>query len=346
MKVAFSKFSLSAGPLFLKDVYLEEELMYSDIKSTSILSNDVRIPHTHSRNTTTEKMRLPTLTVDEPSLYAEYALTMERRNDCNLRTPNRCFSTNKSLVITFWQQLSNQRWLALNLLKAFPDKYFDYMIMVYDNSSWVQHPAYDKAIWIHVKSQFRFWYVKRFLSPHTLRAYRYVWIIDDDARFHFNTRVYECIAATYNILLSAPGRGDGASIHNITRVSSNYTSKIGRWTDFVEIGPLLIATSSAWICLWYYLSEKTSLGYGFDNIWCSVLGLCLQDSSSSRVCAILDAFVVHHDSKKINTLHHGIAEMPAYQRHYKKHWSKMLEFGPVAPNSTSLDTCISKVSYE
>jgi hypothetical protein len=282
--------------------------------------------------------------LNEPSLYGDYVLSLERRTNCNLRTPTNCFGTKKSLVITFWSQKSSQRWLVLNLLSVFPEKYYDYMVMIYDNSSWNHHPAYAKAIWIHVKDQLRFWYVKRFVPPHILRAYRYIWIIDDDARFYFNPRVYECVADKYNISLSAPARGEGVIMHEITKVSPRHTFRIGRWTDFVEIGPIFIAKGSVWICLWNYLSEKVGLGYGLDEKWCRILSKhCFRQSSITKICAILDAFVMHHDSTTINTLKLGMLEISAYKK-YINYSSKKLVFGAVASDSTDLHLCTTKLS--
>ncbi|CAF1528503.1 unnamed protein product [Adineta ricciae] len=251
-----------------------------------------------------------------------YALSLEGKKRCNLKTPEPCFGTNKSLVITFGEGKSGQRWLALNLLNVFPEQYFDYIVMVHDNSSWNHYSGYDKIVWIHVRGQFRFWYVKRFAPPHILRAYRYIWIIDDDARFHFNTRAYECVVEKYNVLLSSPGR----------------------WTDFVEIGPLVIGKAWIWTCLWDYLSEKNSLGYGLDNIWCGVINTCFRETLPSRACAILDIFVVHHDSERINNAQIGLAEMPAYEKPYKLYWAKMQEFGPIAVDLAHVNICNSKVS--
>jgi len=218
--------------------------------------------------------------------------------------------------------------------------------MVHDNSNWSQYPGYDKIIWIHVKGQFRFWYIKRFLSPHTLRAYRYVWVIDDDARFNFNPRVYECVVEKFNISLSAPARGEGAAIHGITKLNPNYITRIGRWTDFVEIGPIFIAKASVWICLWNHLSEKVGLGYGLDPIWCRLLGeRCFEQSSISKVCAILDAFVTHHDSTRINTVGLGSPEIPAYRK-YGNYLSRNHVFGAVANNSMDLDLCTSNMTKD
>lgn len=283
----------------------------------------------------------------DASSAGNYSLTLERRSNCNLRTPNDCHTVNKSLVITFWSKLSNHRWFAMNIASVFPQQYFDYIVMIHDNSSWNHHPVYDKAIWIHVEDQQRFWFVKRFISSHILRAYKFIWVVDDDARFNFNTRVYECIIEKFQIFLSAPGRGTGTVIHNITRKSSKYISHIGRWTDFVEIGPMFIAQKLAAICIWNLLSEKVGLGYGLDEIWCRVLNSrCFPESSPSRICAILDSFLVHHDSTGINTLEMGLSELLAYQQYYQNYSSKKFVFKPIASNSLHLDLCKASLSRE
>lgn len=147
------------------------------------------------------------------------------------------------------------------MLTAFPEQYYDYVIMVHDNSSWTSHDAFKKAIWISVDSQLRFWYVKRFIPIHVLRAYRYMWIIDDDAHPIFSARHYECVADHYNIFLSSPVyAGSVEGFHAITRLVPEATRRIGRWTDFVEIGPLVVGQTNAWRCLWNLLSASVGLG--------------------------------------------------------------------------------------
>ncbi|CAM4784832.1 unnamed protein product [Rotaria magnacalcarata] len=274
------------------------------------------------------------------SFMTEYSLSFQRKSNCNLRTPKDCFRTNKSLVVTFWRQESKERWFASNMLLVFPESYFEHIVMVHDNSSWNSHPAFDKIIWIHVAGQLRFWYIKRFLSPHIFRAYRYIWFVDDDVEFNFDTRVYECVTDKFDILLSAPARGQGTTIHDITRKFSTSSSRIGRWTDFVEIGPMFIANNLAAICIWNFLSEKVGLGYGIDMTWCRFLSSrCFEQIPVSKTCAILDAFLVHHNSKSIGTLRVGLAEIPAYRNYYQKYSSKKVVFGAVGSDSSDLASC-------
>ena len=279
------------------------------------------------------------------STVDNYSLNFERRVNCNFQTPNNCHTTNKSLVITSWGYRSKKHWLPWNMLSVFPEKHFEYIVVIHDNSTWNQHPNYNKIIWIHVDRQLGYWYFKRFLSPHTLRAYRYIWIVDDDISFNFSTRVYECVLDKFKIPLSSPAREQGKISIKITKRALNYTSRVGRWTDYVEIGPLLVAQRLAAICIWNYLSESGGSGYGLDLIWCKLLSArCFQQRSVSKICAILDAFSTNHHSPRINSLRNGLLERQLYQHYYLNYSSKQLVFGPVASDRSSLRDCEEQLS--
>lgn len=161
----------------------------------------------------------------------------------NLNKQADCFTVNKSLVVTFWRDSSREKWLAKNILRVFPDTHFVRIIMVHDDSTWSSFPDKEMFIWIHVNAQRRYWYIKRFLTPAILRAYKYLWIFDDDVELLFSPLHYECVTTKLNISLSAPGRLAGIASHSITLVNKDFVDKIGRWTDFVETGPILKSTS-------------------------------------------------------------------------------------------------------
>ncbi|UJR24140.1 hypothetical protein I4U23_027106 [Adineta vaga] len=226
---------------------------------------------------------------------------------------------NKSLIITFWGKRSSKFWLINNIHLKYPEDFFDYIIMIYDNSTWNFHPIYDKAIWIRVKDQMRFWFLKRFLSPYLIQSYNYIWIIDQDIQFDFNPLVYECILNHYQILLSSPGRLLGSISYLFTRISPQYENKIGRWTDFVETGPLIVFNSSAFACIWNFINEKNIL--------------------TQKICAILDSFSVNHLAEGINTVDYGNQELSAYEEFYRNYKTKRQNFGPIDKDLLVLDSC-------
>ncbi|CAF1104998.1 unnamed protein product [Didymodactylos carnosus] len=214
--------------------------------------------------------------------------------------------------------------------------------MVHDNSSWTSHDAFRKAIWIAVDIQQRFWYIKRFIPIHVIKAYRYMWIVDDDAHPIFNPRHYECVTDYYNISLSSPiYAGDIQGVHQITRLVPATASRIGRWTDFVEIGPVVVGQTDAWQCLWNVLSPAVGLGYGLDNIWCKYLSFhCMQQTTFGNVCAILDIFGSYHDSPSgMTSGWSGGQEMPAYNAHYQKYSSQITTIGPIANDLSVYNSC-------
>ena len=270
------------------------------------------------------------------------SLSFERRDRCNVNSKQPCRSTNKSLLMTFWSEKSKKDWMAQNILSAFPTHSFDHLIFVYDNSTWHSHPGYDKFIWIHVQGQIRFWYVKRFLPPSTIKSYKYIWIVDDDSRLTFAPLHYQCVIERLRIPLSAPGRLTGAMSHSITRVDDDFKDRIGRWTDFVETGPTFVATSAAWLCIYRFLSASTGSGWELDSIWCHILAVrCLPNSSPRKVCAILDAFGLDHQSDQINSVSYGAPESIFYQKRFYNWRAAHRTYGPLARNRSLVDSCSS-----
>ena len=268
------------------------------------------------------------------------SLTFERRDRCNLANEGPCHSTNKSLVLTFWSERSRQKWLPQNIHLAFPSHSFDHLIFVFDNSSWHSHPAYHQSIWIHVQGQLRMWFVKRFLLPQMIRSYRYIWLVDADSRLWFNPLHYECVIEQLHVPISSPARFRGVLSHQITKVQNQYKAHIGRWTDLVEIGPTVVITSSAWSCLHRYLDPSTGTGWAFDFVYCNILAdLCLPKSDRTRVCAILDAFRIDHQSKKITSSKDGAWEIPFFKKKYQPWYSAWQTYGPLAENRSVFDKC-------
>jgi hypothetical protein len=100
------------------------------------------------------------------------------------------------------------------------------------------------------------------------------------------------------IPFSSPTRLTGAASHSITRQVNKLQPNIGRWTNFIEIGPVIVGESNVWQCLWHYLLPTVGAGYGLDFAWCRIIGeLCLDEAQRLKTCALLDIFGIHHESK-------------------------------------------------
>lgn len=271
-----------------------------------------------------------------------FRLNYERRKNCNVHQREQCQTTNKSIVLTFWGEKSKDKWIPQHLLSVFPTHSFDHLIFVYDNSTWLSHPAYQQVIVIHVQDQTRFWYVKRFLQPSMIKSYRFIWCVDDDVQLEFDPLQYECLADRLNVPLSSPARLSGAWSHKITLRQDNYMSRIGRWTDLIETGPLFVASSSAWLCIYEYLDASTGSGWGLDLIWCRMLAeKCFPSGDATNVCGIFDVFGLHHQSKKVNSGSYGSPEVPLYKELYSSWFAKSRVYGPLAQNQSALQSCSS-----
>ena len=267
-----------------------------------------------------------------------------RRSSCNIANSDGCHNTSKSLLLTFWSEKSKEKWVSQNILTAFPIHSFDHLIFIYDNSIWKSHPGYKDFIWIRALGQIRLWFVKRFLPPEIIVDYKYIWIVDDDSQFDFRVLDYECIISRLNIPLSAPGRLTGVMSHSITAVNQNYKNRIGRWTNFIETGPTVVASSKAWLCIYRYLDASVGYGWGIDLIWCNMLAdVCFPELGPKKVCAILDAFGIHHQSNIIKSVDYGPAESVFYQNKYRKWLQRFTNYMPLSNNNSLLNSCHSTI---
>lgn len=287
--------------------------------------------------------RLLALRINETLYFHQYlnmGISFEGHRDCNLVNRSLCYTTKKSLILSFWRESSRDKWITKNLLKIFPESHFTCVVMVHDNSSWASYPNSDKVIWVYVANQRRFWYLKRFLTPVVMKAYEFIWVVDDDIELLFDPRHYECVIAQLNVSFSAPGRLKGIASHVIARVNQDYVKKIGRWTDFVEIGPIVIGSSAAWQCIWHYMSAHVGLGWGLDLIWCRLLAnRCSLNSTVERSCAILDSFIVNHLSEYIGSTAIGSQEVPAYHEYFGNFHTRQNNLAPLANDLKLFHAC-------
>ena len=174
-----------------------------------------------------------------------------------------------------------------------------------------------------------------------VQSYQYIWILDGDVRLNFNPLHYQCVVKSLKIPLSAAGRTNGALSHSITRLENGYKDRIGRWTDFVELGPMAVATSAAWQCILEYIDPSTGSGYGLDLIWCKMIGeQCFPQGDASKVCAILDTFSVDHQSNTINSGVDRLPELAVYKKYNKKWQSAKRTYGPLASNQSVIKACL------
>eukprot|EP01112_Ceratiomyxa_fruticulosa_P013652 TRINITY_DN384_c1_g2_i1.p1 TRINITY_DN384_c1_g2~~TRINITY_DN384_c1_g2_i1.p1 ORF type:complete len:430 (-),score=58.77 TRINITY_DN384_c1_g2_i1:47-1336(-) len=181
--------------------------------------------------------------------------------------------------------------LLNKLVEKFGLEHFSYVIFLYDKSNWQEFSWYDKVIWIRASRQVKFWYIQRFITPELVRQYEFLWIIDDDVGVEqIDPLDYERIMRKYDLQYSQPANLQGPDLkvsHAITiQVPGNH---IGRYTKFVEIGPLIVFTAEAWNCAYTLLQADVSCGWGYDGLWF--------DYCKFKNAAIIDRYPLTHQFK-------------------------------------------------
>lgn len=182
-------------------------------------------------------------------------------------------------------------------LAKLPSSAYTVMLFLYDNSSWVAEDIYSTAITVHAGAQMKWWFVKRFIQPAVVAAYRALVLIDDDVDWPFDLTQVVDLMEKHDVSIAQPARSPDERRDSLSyRLTKRHPDADLRASDFVECGPLTVVRSSAWPCVWDAVDGACSSGWGLDMVWCrwatEHCGL------GDRACAILDRFVmVHRDAR-------------------------------------------------
>lgn len=167
------------------------------------------------------------------------------------------------------------------------------------------------------RGMMKFGFFKRWLTPAWIAAAdpTHVLLVDSDAGLDgFDLHRFVRLAAERGISLAQPAvrheqPGERSSDHPVSRVAAG--AHLGRWTGFVEGGPLAVFTREAWLCTWAHMHEGLVSGWGIDLKWCGVLrnkcGLGWFDDQANRwrVCAVLDRMPIRHLDERSAKRHQG-----------------------------------------
>jgi len=177
------------------------------------------------------------------------------------------------------------------IVKTFGFTNFSFVLFHYDNdSSWSQFEWYKQVLSIRMQGAMKWWFIKRFIVPYVVAPYLYLFFLDEDVDLDdFEPLGYIKILNDYNVSLSQPAM----KAHNSWEVTVRQDpAKIGRWTNFVEIGPVTVISSQIWReCIWDVIENDLTSGWGMDLSWhhiCSLQGW--------NRTAIIDFFSFTHRS--------------------------------------------------
>ena len=173
--------------------------------------------------------------------------------------------------------------LLIKIIERFGHERFDFLLMVYDDSRF-DDVIFSRCRIIYDKSPL-FQQTKRILTSDICRDYEYIFFwMDDIDILSFNPENFLNIMRRYKIQVGQPALSHDSYIsHPITKCT---TSRIGRYTDFVE-QMVPVYTAESWNRIWHLFSyDKYGWGWGYDLLTYSY-GRLLR-------MAIIDAEVVKH----------------------------------------------------
>lgn len=195
------------------------------------------------------------------------------------------------------------------------------MLFAYDSFDWSTQSWYDdeRIIFVRHLKQMKWWFIKRFVTPVTVEAYDYLWFSDDDAAFDWNPNDFMDILDQFKVEMAQPShivekpcsKSSWAITHK--RSVKNGGGVHGRWTNFVECGPLAIIEKNVWKrCMWNFLQEDLTSGVGLDEMW--------YDACKPKT-AVIDKYSMCHKSTRAasstsKSFYDPGIEWPEYKRRF------------------------------
>ncbi|EDQ89453.1 uncharacterized protein MONBRDRAFT_7905 [Monosiga brevicollis MX1] len=198
------------------------------------------------------------------------------------------------------------------LIKRWGTEHFHYMLFHFDKADWGDLAYNNRPTNAvkHYRYQFglKMTHYKRHITPKVMQDYDYFFLIDCDTDLeHFDVDAYLKIVNRFNIPISQPA----VARSSLLRRSSDHRTcrhvpgpHFGRWTSFVENGPVAVFSRTAWDCVYDLVQGDLGSGWGIDYKWCAYaadrcrLGYRERHERAGgnwgRVCAVIDAQQVYH----------------------------------------------------
>jgi len=165
------------------------------------------------------------------------------------------------------------------IIRRFGCEVFDYMIFVYDDTSFDEELF--KSCQIMYEKGHRCNFVKKYLTPEFCENYDYIFMWPDDIDImDFDPRRFIGIMKRNNLENAQPALADGSYYtHPITL--HNKSDHVGRFTDFVE-HMVPVYRRDAWIKYWHMVEPDYNFwGWGYDCLaktFCGYTNMGIIDS--------------------------------------------------------------------
>jgi hypothetical protein len=171
------------------------------------------------------------------------------------------------------------------ILKKFSTVDFDFLIFVYDDSRF-DEPEFSCCRVVYEKN-LKWGYAKKYLSPEVCSGYDYLFFWDEDVDVcDFDYKNFLRLMNLNAVEMAQPAlKRDSFFTWEITLKNDDFP--VGRFTNFVECGPALVFSFTAWCRFWEIIDPSvSSWGWGYDCIARAVCGFKRQ--------AIIDCESVRH----------------------------------------------------
>lgn len=209
------------------------------------------------------------------------------------------------------------------IIKRFGNEDFDYLIMVYDQTTF--HEEIFSQCEIIYDSAPLFHQVKKYATPEKCRPYEYIFFwMDDIDVLDFDYRSFMELVKRYKLEVAQPSLSKDSIISH--KITENVPGLVGRYTDFVE-EMVPVYTFRAWSKLWkMFDAVGNPWGWGYDLMTYSYCGLFRM--------GIIDQSIVKHMRK--GSYHEKALE--DFKELKRKNWLRYFSQGAVVSEMEPLDS--------
>jgi hypothetical protein len=167
-----------------------------------------------------------------------------------------------------------EKLLFEKLLKKFGHQDFDYVIFVYDDTTF-NEPIYEQCKIIR-EAGAKWHFAKKYLTPEFCSKYIYIFVWDGDIDVEtFSYKNFMDIVKRNNLEMAQPALAatrDSRNYHNHLVTLKDASYPIGRYTDFVEV-MIPVFRQDAWVKFWNMIEDDYNCwGWGYDFLAKSVCG--------------------------------------------------------------------------
>ena len=189
----------------------------------------------------------------------------------------------------------------VRIIENFGRDDFDYFFFVYDDTSYGDE-IFKPCKIIHEKGM-KWKFAKKYLYPEFCEGYDYIFIWDDDINVDgFSCKRFMGIVKKNNLQMAQPALTKD-SYFSLAITRKDPKSKIGRYTDFVEI-MVPVFTREAWKYFWENIEDDYNhWGWGYDELAKSLCGYSnmgiVDEQPVKHSRPVQSSFTIASDERKI-----------------------------------------------